>query len=235
MSRVQVAPMKTPSYSKAMAPQSGVSAAKGRKARAASRTAGLVVTRSMKAPPPAKARSVTPQEKSDAPQRGDAHRAAEARAVARTHRLAAHLFGRGGEAVEEVGRHEEEVHQHGVGGQQHVAAPRALRGEEGEGEDQRGRAHHDVAVDAQHAQERGAVAERRTVDPEPPLQPRQHGEPDGGADALGHERPEAEPRTPRPTPATSATLRAMLDRLISTCRARPRSVRPRPITAPSTA
>ena len=45
MSRVHVAPMKTPSNSKAMAPQSGVSAAKGRKARAASRTAGLVLTR----------------------------------------------------------------------------------------------------------------------------------------------------------------------------------------------
>jgi len=58
------------------------------------------------------------------------HGAAEAGAVAGPDRFAAHLLGRGGEAVEEEGRDQEQVHQHGIGGQHSAAAARSLGREE---------------------------------------------------------------------------------------------------------
>ena len=89
-------------------------------------------------------------------------RAGEGAAVARAIGLAAKLLGGVGEAVEEEGADQQEIVQHRVGGERHVAGARALRGEEQERRDQRRGADHDVAVDRQHAHQlgRGRTAPR---------------------------------------------------------------------------
>ena len=81
-------------------------------------------------------------------------RALEGRAVARADGASGELLGGRRQPVEKIGADHGEVDQDFVGGEHHVAAGRALRREEGEGEEEREGADHDVAVDRDHAAER---------------------------------------------------------------------------------
>ena len=111
----------------------------------------------MKAPPPIQPTANTSDPDADAEPHGGAHRLAEAALVAGAEGLAAELLGRGGEPVQEIAAEQEEVVQDGVGGERHVAGPRALRGEERESGQQRDRPDGDVAVDGDHPAQRRAV------------------------------------------------------------------------------
>ena len=102
----------------------------------------------------------------ETPDHHQPHGAAERAAVARAVGLAAQLFGRGRDAVEEEGADQREIMQHRIGGEDHVAGARPARGEEHEGRDQRRGADHDVAIDRQHAHQPGAVEQGRRRDAE---------------------------------------------------------------------
>ena len=79
--------------------------------------------------------------------------------------------------------------------------------------------------------ERRAVGGPPPVDREAAVEPQQHrGGPAAAPSASATRVPVADPRTPRPKPATRVTFRAMLPRLISTWSRSPMSVRPRPMT-----
>ena len=101
------------------------------------------------------------ERKAEAPEQHQPHRAGKRVAVARAIGAAAELLGGVGEAVEEERADQQEIVQHRVGGERHVAGARALRGEEQKHRDQRRGADHDVAVDRQHAHQLGAVEQRR--------------------------------------------------------------------------
>ncbi len=99
--------------------------------------------------------------KAKSPGDHEADRARKRGAITPAIGAAAELLGRIGKAIEEEGADQEEIVQHRVGGEDHVARARALRGEEQERGDQRRGADHDVAIDAQHANELGSIEQGR--------------------------------------------------------------------------
>ena len=104
-----------------------------------------------------------------APHDDELHRAGESILVARAIGAAAELLGGVGEAVEEEAADHQEIVQHGVGRERHVAGTCALRGEEQKRRDQRRGTDHDVAVDREHAHQLGAVEQQRAGSRELPF------------------------------------------------------------------
>src|SRR3954470_9143102 len=126
------------------------------KCRAASRTSGFEVIALISGSPATRKRSVVATPKPE-PQ-ANISRTARLNALrSRAGGLAAKLLGCRRKAVEEEAADHDEVVQHRVRGEQRVARPGTLRGEERERCDQRHGADHDVAIDGEHAHDLAAV------------------------------------------------------------------------------
>ena len=114
--------------------------------------------------------------------------------VPRAKRLPAHLLRRRREAVEEIGRNENEVQQNCIGGKLYIASPGALRGKKRKGKKQCRVADKNIAIDHEHPGNLRGIENKRARDgkkmaPEAPRDEKTRERPQGFSRERASRRP----------------------------------------------
>ena len=154
----------------------------------------------------------------EAPLHRDARSLTELRQRPRAHRLTHQRLGGDGEAVQCIGGDLQELQQHLIGRQRHVAMPRAQEQEGGKAQLQHDRAQHDVAAGREHPPQRDPVPQpgQRRAQPRAKgiaRQEQRKGKPGIFRDQSGNGHPRHAPAQPHDEPQTQDDVQPVLHQL----------------------